>query len=774
MPINLPELLGKLKIDTSDLSKVSKESKETFSGLSAEAKKNFALVGTAMVAAGAVLTREGKRIEDSNIRLKNTIQNVGGSYKDLKPQIDAATQTQQRYGHTISESQDVLNSFTLKLKDPAKAMEALALASDVAAAKNISLSDAAALVGKAYAGNKKALAQFGIDLTDAKGAIEAGQKATDAHTKATNNLKVAQEALSEVQARIKAQGFASAQDSRDLAEAATGVAKAQTEVAKTAAGLESGQKAAAKGSADLAAAMEQVKASVKGTNEELAGTFTGRLKALKVEIQDFIGTIGGKVGPVLIGIGTAFTTLSGVTTVLDSNFVSLARSKIAETFLAIKTSAAEAGVAATALKVTLIGLATAGIAIGLAVVFSEVAASIQRAKDAAAALANEIIKQSGSPAAAVRDLGAAIEKQKAALEASRNEHRDVAEALQFVSQKTRELQGGLEQLTGAQERQREVVRVAAEERKRHLAEIETAVGSEAAATAAGAAKDAEALAAMATASAAFKEAVSSAFEAATSVVQKFAAEENITKEQLLKSYADQVAAAQSWSKNLIELSHTTLDQGLVKDLAELGPKAAPLINAYLDAVRSGNAEVINKALTDLRKLETDTTNAVANAANIINNTKPKISVEAAEALRLIQAVKDSIAGVQGKTVTITYQAKGSWHPPYHEGGPVLHKGGPVDKMHTGGLKRNERPATLEVGEFVLRKEAVRALGMSTLRALNGVRNGAQPTAAGGRTTNIYNPTFAIQTIWDSRDPMSKRGVMQEIRDGLIGLDGEGR
>lgn len=46
--------------------------------------------------------------------------------------------------------------------------------------------------------------------------------------------------------------------------------------------------------------------------------------------------------------------------------------------------------------------------------------------------------------------------------------------------------------------------------------------------------------------------------------------------------------------------------------------------------------------------------------------------------------------------------------------------------------------------------------------------------SGGSTTNIYNPTFNLRTIWDSNDPMSKRGVMSEIRDAIRGLDGEAR
>ena len=54
---------------------------------------------------------------------------------------------------------------------------------------------------------------------------------------------------------------------------------------------------------------------------------------------------------------------------------------------------------------------------------------------------------------------------------------------------------------------------------------------------------------------------------------------------------------------------------------------------------------------------------------------------------------------------------------FHEGGAVYHAGGPV-RMHGGGLRPDERPAILQRGEYVLRRDAVRRMGLPLLDAIN--------------------------------------------------------
>lgn len=710
MAINLPDIVGKIRIDTSALDKSLKGSTESISGFSNSTKRNLALVGGAMVAAGAVLTREGARIERSNITLRNTVENVGASYKDLKPQIDRAVQTQQKYGHTISDSQGVLAKFTLQLKDPQKAMEALALASDIAAAKNISLGDAAGIVGKAYMGNAKVFKQFGIDIKESKVAVEAGEKATGAYSKAIDNLKVAQLALSDIQARIKAQGFASADDQRALAAAATEVANAQREVGKTAGEVQATQGAASQGSRDLATAMDKVKDSVKGTNDELAGTFTGRLKAVKVEIQDFIGAVGQKLGPAVTGIGTAFATLSGVTTVLDSGLAKLIASGAIKFFTLLKAEIAATSVAAVALKGALIATGVGAALVGVGIAFNKIQESMEKTKNTARSLSEELIKQGGTPVGAINNLSAAHDLAKQRVNQLRSEYSLFGVDLSFLSGRMGHYKAEAEILGQAEEAQRAKRKAASDERRAQLALIEGAVGSEAAATAAAAAKDADALAAAAQAAVAFRDSVKGAFESATSVVQKFGSDTEVTKAQVLQFFKDQVAAARDWSINLQLLSKAGLDQGLLAELAAAGPKAAPLIRALLDAVNTGNLAAINKAQVDLRTILNDTVNGVSAKAPAAGAAGTQVGTSAGDGMA---------GGLRSRRFAVEQAMRNSTDAVSDAKGTSERKGHEVGREASHGMKRgidSGQSSVINAAIAVARaawNAAKRALGISS-------------------------------------------------------------
>ena len=91
---------------------------------------------------------------------------------------------------------------------------------------------------------------------------------------------------------------------------------------------------------------------------------------------------------------------------------------------------------------------------------------------------------------------------------------------------------------------------------------------------------------------------------------------------------------------------------------------------------------------------------------------------------------------------------------FHEGGAVYHAGGPV-RMHGGGLRPDERPAILQRGEYVLRREAVRRLGLPVLDAINGTGQVPSGTVAG--TAASYQ--FTISAL-DGADV--RRVVLDEI------------
>ena len=69
-----------------------------------------------------------------------------------------------RFGVTDGEVKDALTRLTDATKDPAKALDDLAMAQDLAAAKGVSLSDAATMIGKAHNGSAKVFKEFGIEV----------------------------------------------------------------------------------------------------------------------------------------------------------------------------------------------------------------------------------------------------------------------------------------------------------------------------------------------------------------------------------------------------------------------------------------------------------------------------------------------------------------------------------------------------------------------------------------------------------------------------------
>jgi hypothetical protein len=284
----------------------------------------------------------------------------------------------------------------------------------------------------------------------------------------------------------------------------------------------------------------------------------------------------------------------------------------------------------------------------------------------------------------------------------------------------------------------------------------------------------------------FTQAVSESYGSATSLVAAFGAASAVTSDQVMAHFDQQVKAAQAWSTNLIALGQAGIDQGLLKQLAEAGPKAAPLVQALLDAVAEGNLETINKAQEDLATILGDTVNqlngvtpeaiqagkdagggwagalamelhgaqsdtgnitsGIVSDLNNVGNTHPKptitVSSNAGTAIPHYQGLINSI---QGKTVyvTVAYRAMtggitgGLAAGLRHGGGEIFHGGGLV-RMHSGGLRSDERMIIAQAGEFMIQRSAVQALGVQAMRMIN---SGKLPRARGGDGAAMPVPTM---------------------------------
>ena len=134
---------------------------------------------------GTALSLIGSADKQAEDQLKAAVDASGNSFEDYKGKIDDAIKKQEGFNHSAVDTQGALQKLTQATNDPQKALNEMGLVADLAAAKHISLSDAAGMVAKILnGGGQKALKEFGVSLTknkdgtvDATGALEKlGQK----------------------------------------------------------------------------------------------------------------------------------------------------------------------------------------------------------------------------------------------------------------------------------------------------------------------------------------------------------------------------------------------------------------------------------------------------------------------------------------------------------------------------------------------------------------------------------------------------------------------
>jgi hypothetical protein len=150
-------------------------------------------VGTALAGVGVGLSALGSKDQAAHQQLQASVQATGKDYDDYAKQVDEAIKHQEKFGDSSSQTQDALSRLTQATHDPAVALGLLGEATDLAAAKHESLSQASTDLGKVYDGNTKLLKQYGIVV--------------DAHTHLTAQGQTATQALADV---LKGQASAAA------------------------------------------------------------------------------------------------------------------------------------------------------------------------------------------------------------------------------------------------------------------------------------------------------------------------------------------------------------------------------------------------------------------------------------------------------------------------------------------------------------------------------------------------------------------------------------
>ena len=126
--------------------------------------KKIGAVGGVALATGLALQQMASGDVEAQNKLENAVTNTGKAYDDYADRVSGAVESSVRFGVTDGEVKDALTRLTDATKDPAKALDDLAMAQDLAAAKGVSLSDAATMIGKAHNGSAKVFKEFGIEV----------------------------------------------------------------------------------------------------------------------------------------------------------------------------------------------------------------------------------------------------------------------------------------------------------------------------------------------------------------------------------------------------------------------------------------------------------------------------------------------------------------------------------------------------------------------------------------------------------------------------------
>jgi hypothetical protein len=281
----------------------------------------FIAVGSAVAGVGASLQVLGSKDKAAHQQLQAAVEATGKSWDDYEKPVEKAIKSQEKYGHTATDTQDALQRLTEATHDPGKALHYLAIASDMAAAKHESLAKAASVVGRAYNGSARALKEFGIIATNSREGQIALTKAESEAKTAAKESEAAHKKLAITQFELGGKTKLTKAEQIRLMEAHGAVAKAATDSKKAHDDLTAAQANMRLTSEKNKKALEELGTRLKGQASASADTFKGHLDALRAHLEDQIAVWGTKYGPALQNGGLALAGVGaaakGVTAAMD-------------------------------------------------------------------------------------------------------------------------------------------------------------------------------------------------------------------------------------------------------------------------------------------------------------------------------------------------------------------------------------------------------------------------------------------------------------------------
>ena len=281
---NVSEFTAAMGEARTEMSSVEAKGISSFDKLAGFGKAALLGLGAAAVGVGVLGVEMADKFEASHAKLEQALKNAGTSFDKFSEPIGKAQKQMEQYGYTNAQTQEALANLTTSLKDPAKALDSLSMAADLAKYKHVDLAEASIAVAKAQEGNLRPLKQLGIDLPIAAGGALKLEQANVALGKATDAASAYLAAHSDaVNASSK---------NHDAYEKLLGkVSDAQQKVNSVSdAGKE---------------IMKGLSAAIGGQAAASAETFSGKMLALKAQSEDVAKNIGMALIPILEKLMTA-------------------------------------------------------------------------------------------------------------------------------------------------------------------------------------------------------------------------------------------------------------------------------------------------------------------------------------------------------------------------------------------------------------------------------------------------------------------------------------
>lgn len=310
------------------------------------AKLNTALMvgGGIGVAAGIGLQQFGSSAKQATDQLNAAISSAGDTTSEYADKIEAAVKKGENFDHGAVDTKAALAKLTEATGSTQKALDNMQVVTDLAAAKHISLAEAAGLVARVLAGSgARTLAQYGITMEKATDPAKSLAAAQSAVTAASDRLAAAQKRVTDLQEidhakkKLTVSDHIAMQNAQDaVTKASQGLADAQNKLNNTSTVTISKTEAGKK-------ALDELAAKLNGQGKASVNNFGSQVDIVKTKISDWAEEMAGPVGGALTALGGAATAVGVVLDIVKARHDAAAAAALAHAAAAdVATTSTEA------------------------------------------------------------------------------------------------------------------------------------------------------------------------------------------------------------------------------------------------------------------------------------------------------------------------------------------------------------------------------------------------------------------------------------------------